>query len=120
MLHALNKNDCQEEPLKRAMVDFGNLSKKRLADFVTKLMMQFFHKLKLMAEFLDADRKERLKREDFRQDLTVIRNIKVLNDYAVRDVSLIQEYSRTRAYWQRLTLLDYLCWRGRVVRTLDE
>lgn len=55
--------------------------------------LSFFQKLKLTAELLDANPKEWSQREDYREALTIIKNIKVMNDYAECAVALTQEYN---------------------------
>ena len=82
-----------EEPNKRIKIDLDTLREKDLHHFIAKNTTSFFHKLNLKTDFLELLIEEWHTDSSFRESQAAVQALSVVNDYAERGVSLIEEYS---------------------------
>ena len=93
MLHAMKSVSGDEEPNKRIKIDLDTLREKDLHHFIAKNTTSFFHKLNLKTDFLELLIEEWHTDSSFRESQAAVQALSVVNDYAERGVSLIEEYS---------------------------
>ena len=94
MVTALS-NKSSEDYKNRIKIDIVdlNFTQKTVADFVNHKSIDFFNILKIPTEFLKSDPEDWENMPDYQLGLSVVRNMKVVNDFAERGVALIQNYN---------------------------
>jgi len=88
-------NKSSEDYKNRIKIDIVdlNFTQKTVADFVNHKSIDFFNILKIPTEYLKSDTEEWENMPDYQLGLSVVRNMKVVNDFAERGVALIQNYN---------------------------
>ena len=90
MIQSLNRIG-DEEPPKRVPINQHMITSSNLNDFVTSTSKVLFQKLKLPSGFLQKDPYAWNDYNNFLRALSIVPELKVINDHAERGVALIQE-----------------------------
>ena len=108
MLIAFRRCQGGEEPLRRIPV-FPDTSTKKLHDFVTTSSMKFFHILELNTEFLNFNPSQWSELESYKDNIEIVKSVRVVNDVFERAVSFIQDFneSLTRDEEQKVSFTDF-------------
>ncbi|CAI6375203.1 unnamed protein product [Macrosiphum euphorbiae] len=70
-----------------------NFTQKTVADFVNHKLINFFNILMIPTEFLKSDPEEWENMPDYQLGPSVVKSMKVVNDFAERGLALIQNYN---------------------------
>ncbi|XP_057336674.1 uncharacterized protein LOC130675159 [Microplitis mediator] len=94
MVEAIKTKESQTDK-KRIDVDRGNLDLlciKNISDFITKKSMTLFEQFELSSDFLNSPPSQWLSDQNYLTCLSLLQNVKVVNDIAERVVALVEEF----------------------------
>ena len=85
-------NEGNDDPPKKVQINIQTINDSQLNDFVTSTSKGIFQKLNILTSFLDKDPEFWRENDNFQNALTIVHELKVVNDHVKRGVALIKEY----------------------------
>ena len=96
MCEALQSNSSAFVYGKRILVNEKNLNKivnSNISDFICKDSYEFFKRMKIDTTFLEKNPSKWAKERNYIYGLKVVKNLRVVNDTAEREVKLVTEFN---------------------------
>lgn len=95
MVKALEQEDSLEKGDKRVKLNSINeIENKDICDFISKSTLNFFKRLRLSTDFLSKNPQNWKDIDEYKTNLNIVKNLKVVNDTAERGIKLIDEYNK--------------------------
>ncbi|KAF0769546.1 Uncharacterized protein FWK35_00005096, partial [Aphis craccivora] len=101
MVKALKSTQNNDDTINKIVLskeDIKTLIKKKLHEFVSPEIVNFFSRFKISTDFIGFHPDSWKDREDYKKGINILTELSVINDVAERVVKLIQEYNIVNDY----------------------